>query len=155
MKGWLLSVAGAAMLSSLALALCPHGRVRQATRFVCALVCMLSLLKPLLRLDEERTLLPALDDYRAEAEALTAAGEEAAKNEQRLLIERECAAYILDEAEALGLTVGGASVLARWNADEGVWQPAYATVEAAYNAALSAAIETRLGIPKEAQRWRA
>lgn len=152
MRRWLLSVAGAAMLSSLALALCPKGRVRQVTRFVCALVCMLALISPLLRLDPQ-ALLPPADDYRAEAESFAAAEQEAAKNEQRLYIQQECAAYILDEAEELGLAVTEASVLARWDADGGVWQPAYSTVAAPYDAALSAAIESQLGIPKEAQRW--
>lgn len=152
MKRWLLEMIGAALLSSVALALCPKGRVRAVTRFVCAMVCMLSLVSPVISPESEISF-PALDDYRAAAQTITAQAEESGENEQRLYIQSQCAAYILTEAHALGIDVSGASVLARWDASSGVWLPAYSTVEAAYDAALSERIERDLGIAKEAQRW--
>ena len=97
MRQWLLSIVGASMLSSLALALCPKGRVKQATRFVCALVCMLALVSPLIDLDAE-SMLPPVEDYLAEAESIAAEEREMAENEQREYIQSECAAYILTEA---------------------------------------------------------
>lgn len=153
MRQWLLSIVGTALLSSLGLMLCPKGRVQAVTRFVCALVCMLSLVSPLLDFDGE-TIFPSLDDYRAEAESLAAQEKEKGENEQRVYIQKQCAAYILTEAKALGLSVSEAEVLARWDAGSGAWLPAYSTVDAPYNAALSAVIERDLGIAKEAQRWR-
>lgn len=152
MRQWLLSIVGTSMLSSLALALCPKGRVKQATRFVCALVCMLALVSPLIDLDAEN-LLPPVEDYLSEAQTIAAEEREMAENEQREYIQSECAAYILTEAQALGVSASEVTVLARWDAEGGVWQPAYATVDAPYHAGLSAAIETELGIAREAQRW--
>lgn len=152
MRQWLLSIVGASVLGSLALALCPKGRVRAVTRFVCALVCMLALVSPLLELDGA-ALFPAWEDYRTEAETIAAREQESAENEQRVYIQNECAAYILTEAQALGVSASEVSVLARWDAQSGLWQPAYSTVDAPYDAALSEAIETELGIAKEAQRW--
>lgn len=153
MRQWLLGVIGSALCCSVALALCPKGRVRSVTRFVCAMVCMLSLLSPLLSLDETE-LFPSLEDYRAEAETIAETERKMGEDEQRVYIQQQCAAYILTEAKALGLSVSEAEVLARWDADSGAWLPAYSTVDAPYNAALSAAIERDLGIAKEAQRWR-
>lgn len=152
MKNWLLEMVGAALLGSVAMALCPKGRVRAVTRFVCAVVCMLSLLSPLISAEGEISF-PALDDYRAEAETITAEAQEMSENEQRLYIQSQCVAYILTEAQSLGVDVSGASVLARWDADGGAWLPAYCTVEGAYDAALSERIECDLGITREAQRW--
>lgn len=152
MREWLLSVIGAALLSSAALTLCPKGRVRAVTRFVCALGCMLSLVSPLLRLDGGQWL-SAPDDYRDEAETIAEQERENGENEQRSYIQQQCAAYILTEAQALGVSVESASVLARWDAEAGAWLPAYCTVGAPYHAALSETIERELGIAKEAQRW--
>lgn len=153
MREWLLSVIGAAVMSSLALALCPRGRVRAVAKFICALVCMLSLVSPLLKLDGE-TFLPALDARRAEAEALVAEQLEKDENEQRIYIQEQCAAYILTEAQTMGISPDAVTVRARWDTEGGVWLPAYATVDAPYNAALSERIEQSLGIAREAQQWR-
>lgn len=152
MRDWLLSVLGAALVSSLALALCPKGRVQAVTRFVCALVCMLSLVSPLLSLDGGGWL-AALDDHRAEAETIAEQERENGENEQRIYIQQQCAAYILTEAQALGLSPDTVSVLARWDAEAGAWLPAYCTVDAPYHAALAETIERELGIAGEAQRW--
>lgn len=153
MRQWLLSVVGAAMLASAAMALCPRGRVRAVTRFVCALGCMLSLVSPLQKLDGEG-LLPSLAAYRAEGEALVAKELAKGESEQREYIQQQCTAYILTEAQEMGIAVDGVRVLARWEEDGGVWLPAYVTVDAPFNAQLSETIERELAIAGEAQRWR-
>ena len=70
------------------------------------------------------------------------------------IIERECAAYILDKADALGLAVSSAAVTARWS-EEGFWYPweSRAACSESDRETLSAVIEAELGIPAERQSW--
>ena len=81
------------------------------------------------------------------------AGEEADRL-NRTIIERECAAYILDNADALGISAADAAVTARWS-EEGFWYPWESRVSCPEGgrAALSEAIEAELGIPPERQSW--
>ena len=90
------------------------------------------------------------DAARAVAEG---AGEEADRL-NRTIIERECAAYILDKADALGISAADAAVTARWS-EEGFWYPWESRVSCPEGgrAALSEAIEAELGIPPERQSW--
>lgn len=153
MRQWLLSNVGAALLSSLALAVCPGGRVRQVTRFACALVCMLALMSPLVKLDLSEYARFA-QQYRTQAEQIGQQEQEAARQEQAEYIRQQCAAYILTEAQSIGAQVSGAGVELRWDDEADAWQPASCTVEGAYDPTLSARIESELGIAREAQQWR-
>ena len=152
MKSWLMSVTAASLLCALAMTLCPKGRVRAVTGFVCAMVCMLALVSPLMELDAAE-LSSSMAYWRQKAETLTASAEEAAQTEQRLFIQRECEAYILDEAEALGLDVPEAEVRAVWDEEKKIWYPQSARIAAAYDPALATAVEAGLGITKEEQTW--
>ncbi len=152
MKDWLLGMIGTALFSSLALAFCPKGGPRQVTAFVCALLCALALAGPLLELDME-SLGIGLAEYREQAAQIAAEEEEEAKRMQRTYIEQECAAYILSEAEALGLSPTELRVSAQWDSGEGLWYPWEAELGLAYHGELSRRIEGELGIPKERQRW--
>lgn len=153
MKNWLWSVTAVSLLCSLAAALCPKGRVRAVTGFVCALVCMLTLLAPLKTLDAGE-LSSSMAYWRAEAQSVTASAERQAQEEQRLFIERRCEAYILDEAGSLGVEAADAEVRAQWDEEKMVWYPVSAVIGSPYDAALSRRIEASLGIAKEAQTWR-
>ena len=92
--------------------------------------------------------------YGEEARRTAEGGQEEARELNRSVIEAECAAYILDKAEALGLEACEAAVQADWDA-EGFWVPRRCSVRrtGGYDAALSAAIEAELGIPAERQEW--
>ena len=81
------------------------------------------------------------------------AGQEADRL-NRTIIELECAAYILDKADALGLAVSSAAVTARWS-EEGFWYPweSRAACSESDRETLSAVIEAELGIPAERQSW--
>lgn len=152
MKQWLMGIVGAALLASLAEMLCPAGRVKPVLRLVCALVCALAVAEPLMELDME-DLSIGLASYRRQAQQITESEEEAAKMVQRTYIQDECAAYILTQAEALGLSVPSAAVTAHWDEGEALWYPWEARMDCAYSPALAAAVEEGLGIPEERQRW--
>ncbi len=152
MKDWLLGMVGTALFSALALALCPKGGPRQVLGFLCAMLSALALAGPLMELDME-SLSVSLAGYRDQAARLAAGEEEEGKRLQRSYIEQECAAYILSEAEALGLSLSELRVTAQWDSDSGCWYPREAALGAAYHRELSRNIEGALGIPKERQIW--
>ena len=97
------------------------------------------------------------EGVQANPEAARAVAEGAGEEADRLnrtIIERECAAYILDKADALGLAVSSAAVTARWS-EEGFWYPweSRAACSESDRETLSAVIEAELGIPAERQSW--
>lgn len=105
-------------------------------------------------------------DYQAYASALKSAYDLNLETEQlqserdrldRLYIERECAAYILNQAEKLGAAVLDASVSLSWNTD-GFWYPTAAELLLPAgeepSEPLSDVITAELGIAKSAQVWR-
>ena len=152
MREWVLGVFAASLLSAMALALCPKGRVHTVTRTVCGIVCALAAASPLLRLDAD-SLAVGLAEYRAAAQRITENEEETGKMLERTYIQDRCAAYICAKAEELGAEASGAEVLARWDDEALVWVPWSASVDGAYSAALAEAIEGCLGIPPARQEW--
>lgn len=153
MKAWATSVFAASLLSSLALALCPEGRVKNVTRMVCGLVCALAVASPLVELDLE-SLAAGMAAYERQAQIAAGRGEDEQKMLERTYIEEQCAAYILAKASEIGTEVESVYVLARWDEDVLVWYPWEAEITGAYSGRLSGAIEADLGIPASRQEWR-
>ena len=153
MRAWILGVFSASLLSAVALALCPAGRVRAVLRMVCGIVCALAIASPLLTIDTEK-LAADMARYRRQAEALSLEGEEEMKLLERTYIEEECAAYIGAKAAETGTEIRGASVSARWDDDGRVWYTWSAVIDGAYDPELSNIIERDLGVPGERQEWR-
>lgn len=153
MREWITGVFSASLLSAVALALCPSGRVRAVTRMVCGIVCALAVASPLLSIDAS-SLAADMARYAQQADALSLEGEEERKMLERTYIEEECAAYICGKAAQTGAVIDGASVLARWDDDGHVWYPWSVAVEGAYDPILSNIIEGDLGVPAERQEWR-
>lgn len=152
MKQWVLGVFAASLLSAIALALCPKGRVRTVTRMVCGVVCALAIASPLVRLDPEN-LAVGMAEYRQRAQSIAENEEETGKMQERTYIEEQCAAYICAEAAERGIEIGGAEVLCRWDDEALVWYPWSVTVSGAYSGALAAVIEGELGVPASRQAW--
>lgn len=150
---WIRALAGAAVFCAIALALCPEGRTKRVLRAACGVVMTAALLSPALSLDMQ-ALPEALARYGEAARAVAGEAGQEADRLNRTIIERECAAYILDKADALGLAVGSAAVTARWS-EEGFWYPweSRAACAAEDRAELSELIEAGLGIPAERQSW--
>lgn len=150
---WVRGIIGVSLLSAAALAVTPKGRVHGVLRFACALATILVMLQPLLRLDPD-SYAENLALYREEYASLGAAAREDADRLTRTIIEDECAAYILDKANALGVPVVRASVRAHWSGESWVPYEAEVTLHAgADGSALARAMEAELGIPRERQEW--
>ena len=152
MRDWILGIFSASLLSAVALALCPEGRVRAVTRMVCGIVCALAVASPLLSINADM-LAADMARYAQQAEKISLEGEEERKMLERTYIEEECSAYICAKAAQTGAAISGASVLARWDEDGLVWYPWSVTVKGAYDPILSNIMEGDLGVPAERQEW--
>ena len=153
MREWILGVFSASLLSAVALALCPAGRVRTVARLVCGIVCALAVAAPLLEVDTAE-IAAGMARYRQQAERITLDGEEERKMLERTYIEEECSAYICGKAADMGAELDGAAVQARWDEDGHVWYPWSAAMDGSFDSALSRIVEMDLGIPGERQEWR-
>jgi hypothetical protein len=146
-REWLLGIAGAAVIGAVALAITPAGAVKKVVRLGTALLLIVAVLRPLTgwRLD--------IDDIFDQS--VTAAGIE--KTGQELLsglIADRTAAYIVNEAQAVGLAVIvsvecrlGENYPEPWSADIRCDRPEHA------KSALAGMISGDLGIPPERQRY--
>ncbi len=150
MRQWIAAIAAASVLSAMAMALTPKGRVRQVTGLACALVCALAVASPVTELDLGE-LAAGIAGYEQRARAVVSDAEEEAKMLDRTYIEERCQAYILGKA---GPDTAAVTVTARWDEEQLVWYPWSAQVDGAYDAALAAVMEGELGIPPSRQSWR-
>ena len=151
-REWLFGVICASMIAALCEYLAPDGSVKRICRFAGGAVLILAVIGPVLRL-EEHDMEQLTKDYQNQAQEYSAELE--AQNEILLesIIAEETAAYILDKAEALGISCRAAVTVA-WDADEipcpqsvkitGTW-----TQE--QRSELSRLIREDLGIPEELQ----
>ncbi len=153
LHNWILGLTASCIVTACALAVSPKGPVERVTRLVCGIVLTAALLAPLSELDMDAYAV-SLAEYRDAAARLTQELEETEERLNRVYIEQECAAYILDEARTLGAE-GGAEVRARWR--DNCWTPWEAELtlnaDAAQRRELSEYIAAQLGIPAERQDW--
>lgn len=148
-RAWVLRVAGAAVVSAVALRLCPEGRPKRAVRLACGLLTALSLLSLAKGLDYA-ALSRYLTENRRLAEQFAAEAAEPALTETRYQVEADCAAYLMETVPGLEATV-----TCTWS-QAGYWTPAAARlggVGEAERARAEAVCEADLGIPKEAITW--
>ncbi|MDR0293067.1 MAG: hypothetical protein LBH95_02810 [Oscillospiraceae bacterium] len=150
LRAWFLGVAGAAMAGVFALTLAPPGAAQKTVRIAAALLLAAAVLRPL----AGWAALPAPDaeygTFWAAPAGTAPAGEELLAS----IIEEKTAAYIVNKAQAVGLTV---SVTARCRTGEGYPEPWAVTVRSERpehaKSALSAMIESDLGIPPGRQTY--
>ena len=152
-RAWIVSVTVSAIVIAAADALMPEGAVRQVGRFTGGLILLLGLLQPVVNMDygDLYAMVNALpvDAVRQEA------AEEALTAPMKTGIEDRLAAYIVEEAAALG-AVCTAEV--RCTPDEnGVPIPAEAVVSGRLTpdqrAALSAGLSEALGLAPDRQTF--
>ena len=154
LRSWILGLTGASILSALAMQLTPEGAARKVAGFVCGVMLSGIMLSPAVRLDRD-VLSSALSRYRDTAEELT---DDLEYRENRLIrtyIQERCAAYILDEAQLLGITDLSCTVKVKWR-DES-WVPYEVSLitdaSAEERRRLGDYLDGELGIPEERQRW--
>lgn len=153
---WLTALIGIALSAAIAECLIPQQSMKQILRLVSAVCIATMMLSAVLK--------AGYDDYASalryqsiypEWDADAAEQQNEALN--RTLIESECAAYILDKAESMGIPVLDASVSLRWDT-RGYWVPDHAVItipaDAETPAALSDTITADLGIAANEQEWR-
>jgi len=124
-RGWLLAVIAASLLCALAEALMPQGAVRRVGKLVCGLVLMAAILSPVTGLDTaagQRW----LEDYFAGLDRSKAELARTVEDQQKAIIERECAAYIVDKAAEFGWTC--TARVACEAQEEGLYLPARAEI---------------------------
>ena len=152
---WIVGLAASALIAGLALGVTPKGRVRSVLKLVTGAVMMIALVSPLTRFDLGLFSVNA-EESREQLQTVQGNVDEAGGRLSRSVIEQECAAYILDKAQGLGIQVEAVSVTAKWG-DEGVFYPYEAHITAQLSpdqkSALEEAIEAELGIAPERQYW--
>ena len=155
-RAWILSLTGASVVAAVAERLSPPGSVRKVTRFLCSVMLCGILLRPILSLEREELAL-ALREYHSVASELTGDWEAKENELLRPYIQEKCRAYILDEAQRLGLTNFECFVRLKWR-DES-WVPYEITLTG--NASdqvkkkLGERLDAELGVPAERQFWNA
>ena len=146
---------GLSLFCGIALGLMPEGGVKKAASIACTIVLVMTVLLPLGTLDVSQYSLE-LAKYREIGEQLEERGDAFRDSMSRTVIEQECEAYIMDKAEAMGITVDTVKVRAFWNS-EGVWVPESAEIRSGCGESekkrLSDLIFADLGIPAEKQEW--
>lgn len=152
LRGWILTLAGAALFCGVVTEICPSGSSKNVLKLLCGVVMAIALISPLIKFD-----LPSyslnMSKYRAAADEISLSAKEKADAFSRTIIEEECRAYILDKADILQVEVRDASVNLRWD-DSGFWYPEECSIDGEYNPELSALIESELGLGKNRQNWR-
>ena len=153
LRQWIMGLCAASIITACAQTITPSGAVKKVLRLVCGLVLTLVLVSPLGKPDLESYAL-SLAAYRERVAALTEELSETEKRLDRVYIEEGCAAYILDEAHALGLE-GRVEVRAKWRDD--CWVPwevrLHMNRSEEQRRRLSACITGELGIAEERHYW--
>lgn len=150
----MLSVSAAALLMSFVLAIMPEGRIRHTAKFLGALLVVLVVVSPVVKLNAEN-MARTIAKFEMEKESLRTGIE--VKNREILseLIKENTQAYILDKAERMGIAVT-VDVTMR---DEGDYPFPVSVMltgrlTPAEQTRLERVIEQDLGIPPECQEWR-
>ena len=143
------------LLCGAALSILPEGGVKRVAEVVCTASLIVALVNPLKALDMESYALESAK--RQERETALISGAEATQQRlNRLVIEQEYEAYIMDKALELGLEGLAVDVEVQWSL-EGLWMPYGASISGVCSQTgkeqLSALMAADLGIPYERQRW--
>ncbi len=155
LHNYILTLISTAFLCSIALVLTPENRAKRAVSVVCGITMIAAIIIPLVKIDYT-AYSKSLAGYRISAQRYADNGVEDLENLNRLYIEEQCQAYILDKAVNSGIDVSSANVSAEWSTD-GFWYPVSAQIECncsdADKCKLEAIIEADLGISKDNQKW--
>ena len=143
------------ILCGAALSITPEGAVKRVMSVVCSVVLITAVVKNITRFDFANYSLQLAKNGERSYE-LSESGAEASERLNRLVIEGEYEAYILDKANDLGIDCASADVAVQWDT-EGVWVPYSAQISCECGeqerGELGDIIEAELGIPAERQQW--
>ena len=143
------------LLCGAALSILPEGGVKRVAEVVCTASLIIAIVSPLKALDMDTYALESARRHDLES-SLTADAKAAEQRLNRLVIEQEYEAYIMDKALELGLEGLAVDVEVQWSLD-GLWMPYAVSLSGDCSQSgkeqLAALMTADLGIPYERQRW--
>ncbi len=155
LSGWLIRLTGAALIASAAVTLAPDGPAKKALRLVCGVMMMIALMSGAADFDYS-AYAARFSEYRQQAQTLIDGTENSGTQLVRSVIEAELESYILDKAEACGVSDAEVAVSARWSSD-GYWYPDTVTIAGQFDEQtrreISRYITAELGVQEIDQRW--
>lgn len=155
LRSWIIGLAGAAMVTAIAMTVTPEGKVKKVVSLICGLLTIVALIKPIAGFDYTG-FSKNLALYQKNAESFSSKVDSANEKLTRRIIEDRCATYILDKGKSLGISDLEVAVTASWSKD-GYWYPSGASLKTAADKEkrdkLSQSIEAELGIPPKELIW--
>ena len=155
MSGVIREICALSILCGVAMSITPEGGVKRVMGILSSAVLLIAILTPVRQFDFESYALE-LAKYKNSEAALSARGEDINERLNRLVIEDEYQAYIMDKARKTGIEVKEADVEVQWST-EGVWVPYSAEIISdappEMRGKLTEAIRSELGIPEERVTW--
>jgi len=152
-REYLLSIAAAGVLATLAEAVMPAGAVKRVVRFLGGLIVLLSAISPLTKLASGRN--PEIANWEMPHSDLVVYAEQQTKELTEMLIIERTAEYILDKAEQIGMKVTAEVILENKDLNP---VPRSITITGIYTQLqkkiMSDYLEQTFGIPEERQVWR-
>jgi stage III sporulation protein AF len=152
---WIRSIAAAALVSSVALAVVPKGRVQRVSRAVCGILMIIAIISPLTDVNGEDISID-MAQYRSDSLEITESAKSEQANMSRTIIQAQLEEYILDKAANEGIALSSAAVTVKWS-DDGYWYPFEVELSGELNQTektwLSSLLESDLGIVPERQNW--
>ncbi|SHI08267.1 Stage III sporulation protein AF (Spore_III_AF) [Sporobacter termitidis DSM 10068] len=155
LRSWIIGLAGAAMVTAVAMTVTPEGRVKKVVSLICGLVTIIALIKPIVGFNYA-DFAKSLASYQKDAEGFSGQMDSSNEKLTRLIIEDKCATYILDKGKSLDMDDLEVTVTASWSED-GYWYPSGARLttnaDKAKRDKLGQSITSELGIPPEELIW--
>jgi hypothetical protein len=152
---WIYGVVCASMIAAAALLITPDGQAKGAVKLTCGLLITAALLSPLRGFDYA-AFSRSLAALREDAGGIAGRMRETNEKLTALIIEQECAAYILDKSARLGLDGLSAEVSVEWSTD-GYWRPVEARLSGdtddGARAEINRYVESELGISPGRVIW--
>lgn len=142
------------VLCGAALSISPKGNVRRIMSIICAAALICAVLEPLAGMDFSAYSLELAKAEQRREEFLEQNGD-AGERLDRLVIQEQYRAYIMDKAKELGIPLTEVSVELRWSS-EGLWLPesvVYTAGDGGNRGALEQTVEAELGVPVQRQNW--
>lgn len=152
LRTYLLSVAAASLLCGVVLSLLPKGGIRGIVRLLGAMLLIMAVVSPVLKLDTE-TISVELDNIHTYASDIQ---EKSLEESERLfsqLIKEQCEAYILDKAGRSVQELDVQIIMGHDGYPHPVGVKLCGDLSSEDKRYISAVIEQDLGIPKQRQEW--
>ena len=151
-REYLITVTAAAFICGMVTKLVKGGAIAAAVKLICGVFLALAVVSPLVKIKVGK-----LEDYtidiRLDGEQLASQGENSAREAMAAIISEQTAAYILDKAEELGVTLQVEVTVSTGDYPAPCGARLEGNVSPYVKAVLSECIQEDLGISTEEQLW--